>query len=61
VPCRAVPDSTILIGDEIRDEEAARAAGIASGVVLWGYAAPEALIAAAPTMVFAKVGELAEF
>jgi phosphoglycolate phosphatase len=57
--CCAAPDRTILIGDETRDIEAARAAGIASGVVLWGYAAPAALIAAAPTMVFAKVGELA--
>jgi phosphoglycolate phosphatase len=54
VPCRA-----ILIGDETRDVEAARAAGIASGAVLWGYAAPEALVAAGPTKVFAEVGELA--
>lgn len=57
--CGATPDRTILIGDETRDIEAARAAGVASGAVLWGYAAPEALVAMAPTMVFREVGELA--
>jgi len=51
---------TILIGDETRDIEAARAAGIASGAVLWGYAAPEALIAAGPTLVFRAVRDLAQ-
>ena len=39
----------ILIGDEIRDIEAARSAAIASGAVAWGYATPEALRAAGPT------------
>ncbi len=57
--CGANPARTILIGDETRDVEAARAAGIASGAVLWGYAAPAALVAAGPTMVFETVGEMA--
>jgi phosphoglycolate phosphatase len=57
--CAATPDRTILIGDETRDIEAARAAGIASGAVLWGYAAPKALVTMAPTMVFREVAELA--
>ena len=57
--CGATPDRTILIGDETRDIEAARAAKIASGAVLWGYAAPEALVAMAPTVAFRKVAELA--
>ncbi|CAN5531088.1 HAD family hydrolase [soil metagenome] len=57
--CGAAPCRTMAIGDETRDIEAARAVGIASGAVLWGYAAPAALIAAGPTMVFGEVGEMA--
>ncbi len=59
--CGVAPDRTIAIGDETRDVEAARAVGIASGAVLWGYAAPAALVAAGPTLVFAEVGEVARF
>jgi phosphoglycolate phosphatase len=58
--CGAAADRTILIGDETRDIEAARAVGIASGAVLWGYAAPTALIAAGPTVVLRAVGEMVE-
>ncbi|MBX9773852.1 MAG: HAD hydrolase-like protein [Xanthobacteraceae bacterium] len=50
----------ICIGDEIRDLEAARKAAIAFGAVVWGYTAPEALIAQTPAMVFRAVGEIAE-
>src|SRR5579863_6478290 len=35
----------VAIGDEIRDIEAARAAGIACAAVTWGYSAPDALLA----------------
>ncbi len=56
--CGAAPDRTIAIGDETRDVEAARAVGIASGAVLWGYAAPAALVAAGPTVVLRAVGEI---
>jgi phosphoglycolate phosphatase len=54
-----VPAATIAIGDEIRDIEAARAAGIACGAVSWGYAAPEALRAHKPDVVFEKMEEIA--
>jgi phosphoglycolate phosphatase len=49
----------ILIGDEVRDAEAARAAGVAFGAVSWGYAMPEALRAQAPAELFASVDEIA--
>jgi len=42
----------IGIGDETRDIEPARKAGIVSGAVTWGYATPRALERAAPTVLF---------
>ncbi len=48
----------IAIGDEIRDLEAARAAGIAFGAVSWGYTSPEALRAQGPEEVFASPEEI---
>jgi phosphoglycolate phosphatase len=50
----------IAIGDEVRDIEAASAAGVASGVVTWGYARPDLLRSRGPTLVFDSVGEIAE-
>jgi phosphoglycolate phosphatase len=58
--CGIAPEQTIAIGDEVRDIEAARAAGIACGAVTWGYAAPAALRAHAPDMMFEHMGEIAE-
>lgn len=52
------PSRAIAIGDEIRDIEAARAAGVACGAVMWGYAAPEKLRALGPDLVFEGVGEM---
>ena len=52
------PADTICIGDEIRDIEAARAAGMDSGAVAWGYAFPAALRAVEPTHVFNSIEEL---
>jgi len=52
------PDATIAIGDEIRDIEAARAAGIACAAVTWGYAAPEALRAQRPDVVFRRMEDI---
>jgi phosphoglycolate phosphatase len=43
---------TIAIGDEIRDIEAARQAGIAFGAVSWGYTLPEALTQERPEQMF---------
>jgi phosphoglycolate phosphatase len=53
------PAQTIAIGDEVRDIEAARAAGIACGAVTWGYAAPDALIAMKPDLVFETMNDIA--
>jgi phosphoglycolate phosphatase len=53
------PGSAIAIGDELRDIEAARAAGIACGAVAWGYADPAALEAAKPDTMFVTMDEIA--
>ncbi|MBV8839259.1 MAG: HAD-IA family hydrolase, partial [Alphaproteobacteria bacterium] len=49
------PAQALAIGDEVRDIEAARAAGIPCGAVTWGYAAPDALRAMGPDVVFESV------
>jgi phosphoglycolate phosphatase len=49
----------ICIGDEIRDGEAARQAGIDFGAVCWGFAKPEALRRASPALVFERVADIA--
>jgi len=54
----AEPSETICIGDEIRDIEAANAAGMHSGAVAWGYALPGALQAAGPTHLFNSIEEM---
>ena len=51
-------DETIYIGDEIRDLEAARLAGIAFGAVTWGYNSASALEAHGPDVILAAVDEL---
>jgi phosphoglycolate phosphatase len=54
------PGAAILIGDEVRDAEAARAAGVAFGAVSWGFNAPAALLGAAPAAVlFGQVDDIA--
>jgi phosphoglycolate phosphatase len=50
---------TIAIGDENRDAEAARQAGIAFGAVTWGYANLESLTAQTPDEVFASLEKIA--
>lgn len=52
------PGKVIAIGDEVRDIEAARAVGIACGVVCWGYAAPAALRARGPEYMFERMDEI---
>jgi phosphoglycolate phosphatase len=52
------PERAIAIGDEVRDIEAARAAGIACGAVTWGYAAPETLRALRPDLLLESMGEI---
>lgn len=48
----------IYIGDELRDQDAAHASGLAFGAVGWGYAHFEALRAHGPDAAFATVAEL---
>jgi phosphoglycolate phosphatase len=56
---RVAASETLAIGDETRDIEAARAAGIACGAVTWGYAAPSALKAFGPDLVFEQMDDIA--
>ena len=49
---------TIAIGDEIRDIDAARRAGIASGAVTFGYNTGESLRAHGPDLIFDDYGQL---
>lgn len=53
------PAQAIAIGDETRDIEAARAVGIAFGAVTWGYAAPNALRALKPDLMFERIDDIA--
>jgi len=55
---RVPPERAIAIGDEVRDIEAARAAGIACGAVTWGYSEPAALCAQRPDYVFETMAEI---
>lgn len=48
----------IAIGDETRDAEAARAAGIAFGAVGWGYSHIDALRSHAPDYVFGSFDDI---
>ena len=52
------PSRALYIGDELRDCDAARKAGIAFGAVAWGYARIEALQARSPEETFSDVGEI---
>lgn len=52
------PRQVIAIGDEVRDIEAARAVRIACGAVSWGYAAPAALRAHGPDVMFDRMEDI---
>ena len=54
------PADALSIGDEIRDAEASRAAGIRFGAVSWGYTTPAALQAQRPAMMFTSLDQIAE-
>jgi phosphoglycolate phosphatase len=49
---RIAADHALAIGDEARDIEAAREAGISCGAVTWGYATAARLAAERPDMMF---------
>jgi phosphoglycolate phosphatase len=53
------PEEAIAIGDETRDIEAARKAGLKAAAVGWGYAAPAAFHRARPDYFFSDPGEIA--
>jgi phosphoglycolate phosphatase len=50
---------TLAVGDELRDLEAARKAGIAFGAVAWGYANPAVLVAQRPDEFFSVMDDIA--
>ena len=52
------PQRALLIGDEIRDIEAARSAGVAAAAVTWGYNRAEALRMQAPDLLIERVEDL---
>jgi phosphoglycolate phosphatase len=52
------PSAAIAIGDEMRDLDAAVAAGIAFGGVAWGFADPDALRARHPQVWFDSVADM---
>lgn len=55
---RIPPAQAIAIGDETRDAEAARRAGIAFGAVAWGYGTVESLRLAAPEHIFSSIDDI---
>ena len=54
------PSETVAVGDETRDLEAARAAGIRGLAVEWGYAEAALLRAAAPGRTASLVSDLTD-
>jgi phosphoglycolate phosphatase len=50
--------ATLAIGDEVRDAEAAKAAGVDFAGVAWGYATVDALAKTEPVTIFATVSEI---
>lgn len=54
------PSSAVYVGDELRDLDAARAAGMDFGAVAWGYTRADALQAAAPSLFFETPDDILE-
>jgi phosphoglycolate phosphatase len=53
--------SSIYIGDELRDLDAARKVHMAFGAVTWGWNAPAAFLARQPTALFASIPEMQSY
>lgn len=49
---------SLYVGDELRDLEAARRAGLACAAVAWGYGCPATLRAQAPDLFFERPADL---
>lgn len=56
----ADPEAVWYVGDEVRDAEAARAAGLRFAAVSWGYNSPTAFRSADPELMFSTPEELTE-
>jgi phosphoglycolate phosphatase len=56
----AAPADVLCIGDEIRDAQAAAAAGLAFAGVAWGYARPDVFALHCAGALFVSVDELAD-
>lgn len=54
------PKDLLYVGDELRDLEAARAAGVRFAAVGWGYTSLERLAAAGPDVLLQRPGDLLE-
>jgi phosphoglycolate phosphatase len=54
----ALADRTIAIGDEARDIDAARRAGLAVGAVSWGNATVDLLRAEQPDYLFSSMDDI---
>jgi phosphoglycolate phosphatase len=59
--CGSTAALTTSVGDEVRDVEAARALGVSSLAVTWGYATAPALKAAKPTRLVHAPDELLDW
>lgn len=55
------PEHACAVGDEVRDIEAARRAGITAVAVDWGYNAATALVAAQPDVILRAPSEMINF
>lgn len=58
---RIAQDDVIYVGDETRDVEAAKRAGIRVAAVTWGFQTADALAAAKPDALISRPEELQEF
>lgn len=54
----AITEGVVYIGDELRDHDAAEAAGCAFGAVSWGYTRGDVLAAANPALFFEHPGDI---
>lgn len=52
------PHEALAVGDELRDQEAARQVGLAFGAATWGFTTAAALRAAGPDWAFGEVAEI---
>ncbi len=55
------PENTYMIGDEVRDIEAAQKAGVQAVAVTWGFNHKSLLVAAKPDFLIENVKDLAKF